>query len=642
MASFVDGQLPDDKTIINDLSKKSFEVESVETSSDGDSLFEIKVLPNRVADAMSIRGMALELGSVYSYKETNNIPLGDSSKYQLNNDFLVTDLGETSNPLNIFTGLSVKFDNSIETPGWIKEILEKSGGRSINCLVDITNMILFVFGQPAHVFDADKLKGKIVTRFAREGEELELLDGKKLKLDKTDFVIADEERALSLAGIKGGKLAEVDKNTKVGLFELANFNPTMIRKSSQKHGVRTDASKIFENGITTHKTEHAFKVLISTILDIDQNAVIEYIIDKKIHEVGPSVVEVKISDIENGAGKEISVEEIVKLLKVQNFEAVVDGEIVKVKASPERTDINQSADVVEEVLRLYGFDNIPSKPLDFPKNINHNTRFLLENFLKLKFIKHGFTEVFNYTFVDKAGAGSPDRVKVKLGIAADKEYLRNDLSEGAKNSFAKNYNYLPVLETDILRFFEIGMVFLDDNTEEKRCILVCDDNKKKTAYLETLQAILKEVEQELGIDPIHVINSSTKPASLEFSIDKIVLEIQEKGIKITYSEVDKELQSIKYKPLSVFPFIVRDIAMFVPASFQFEDFKKEIFGLTLSNLERIYKFDEFTKEIDGVSKTSIAFRIVFQSNEKTLTDVEVETEIQKVYTYLKEKNLEVR
>lgn len=657
MQGFVDGKLPEDnKVIINDLSKSSFEVESVEVVKDTDgkedSLFEIKVLPNRIADAMSIRGMARELGAVYNFKETQNIPKMDLSIYNLNNDYVSTPptgQGETM-PLNIFTGMKVEFDNSIETPAWIKEILEKSGGRSINCLVDITNMMLFCFGQPAHVFDFNKLNGGIVTRFANEGEEMELLDGKKVILKSSDFVIADESRSLAVAGIKGGKLAEVDKNTKMALFEMANFNPTMIRKTSQHLNLRTDASKIFENGITTFKTEDALNILVATVLDIDKNAKIEFIINKKINEVGPDWVDLKFADINNFAGKSIPKEEVVNLLKRQNFQVEVDGENLKVKAEECRTDINISEDVVEEVLRLYGFDNIESKPLNLQKNIEHNPRFLFENYLKIKLESKGFTEVFNYTFVDKGD------VKVKLGIASDKEHLRNNLLDGAKNSFTKNYNYLPILETDIVKFFEVGTVFSRDadgkEIEEKRCIMVCDDNKKKTKYLPELENILKEIEEELKIEKIVAITSSEKPAMLEFSVDKIVNASVES--LVDFVEISKNLQDIKYSKISIYPFIVRDVACWLPPppaptqaggekSLSFENLKADIEKMNLVNLQKLYMFDSFTKKDEnGIEKTSIAFRLIFQSYEKTLTDTEVESEMQKVYTYLKENNFEIR
>lgn len=639
MSTFIDGQLPDDKTIIDQMSRKAFEVESVDQVTDADrkidSLFEIKVLPNRVADAMSLAGMATELAAIFDLKIHNWKPVVNLEDYKKNNEFV--EIKGAGDPVLAFYGVKVtnkgsKFSQT-ETPEWIKDILVKCGGRSINSLVDITNLILFSLGQPAHVFDGQKLSGKIIPRFATEGEEIELLGEKKLTLKNSDFVIADESGALGLAGIKGGKKAEVDENTIEAVFELANFNPIMIRKSSQRLGIRTDASKIYENGIATDKTLDAFKVLIGTIKDVYKDCEIEFIFAHEIVSKNAGGVMLNLQNVNNYAGKTFTKEEVVGLLAKQNFKAEEEGVgILKVTPPADRLDINIEEDLLEEILRIYGFDNLESKELIFQKNIDHNPRFLFENYLKLKLIHLGYTEIFSYTFLDKGN------VKVKLGLASDKEYLRNNLLDGAKIAFTKNYNFMPVLETDVLKFFEIGTVFLDDNTEEKHAVLVCDDNKKKTKYLENLQSILNQIETELGIGKIEVISSLEKPAMLEFSVDKIVAELVKNNILIPFVEIDKEMHSIKYTPLSIYPFIVRDIAIWVPEGFDFESLKEEIVNLKLSNMEKIYKFDEFSKE----GKTSLAFRIIFQSNTKTLTDVEVEVEMQKVYNHLQNKNLEIR
>jgi phenylalanyl-tRNA synthetase beta chain len=663
MATFIDGELPkDDNLILEQVSKKGFEVEGFEVVKDAngkeDSLFEIKVLPNRIADAFSVRGMAREFAAVFDLKWGGNIPTPDLSSFKLNNDFvslpegdskqLGTGLGGGDYPLYIFTGVKVKnFDNTVETPEWIKDIITKSGGRSINLLVDITNLMLFSFGQPAHVFDADKLTGKIVTRFAAEGEELELLDGKKIKLKNTDFVIADEVRALSLAGIKGGRYAETTKETKNCVFEMANFSPTMIRKTSTHLGIRTDASKIFENGITTNKTEEALSLLLATLKELNNNVEIEFIINKKNVDKSPTWVETSFKLINDFAGKEISNEKIVELLKSQNFEVVVEGQNLKVKASSERLDVNIAEDVAEEVLRLYGFDNLESKPLNLSKTTKHSNMFLLENFIRVKLFGKGYTEIFNYTFVPEG------EIKLKAGLAEDKMYLRNNLEEGMKLSFIKNYNYLPIVESDTVKTFEMGSVF-GDKGEFRNCVINFDDNKKKSKYLPEIEKDITEICTPLlkGVDTtegsgggfLKILNRNEKPALLEFSLNDLLAKIEEQNTTIPFLKIEKELQSINYKPISIYPFIVRDVACFVPESYSnFNNLKSEIQKLNLQNVEKIYKFDEFTKILeDGSKKTSIAFRIIFQSYEKTLTDTEVEAEMVKVNEYLKTNGFEIR
>ncbi len=642
MQSFVEGELPADNEVLLDvMSKKAFEVESVELVKDADgkedSLFEIKVLPNRVADAMSLEGMSRELASVFDFKMRDWRPKINLNDYKKDNSFVIA---YPQNALLRFAGFKVNLNlndgEKVETPEWIKDILVKSGGRSINCLVDITNLILFSIGQPAHVFDFEKLNGKIVTRFANEGEEIILLDGKKVTLKTSDFLITDEKQALSIAGIKGGKLAEVDSSTKIAFFELANFSSTMIRKTTQHINVRTDASKIFENGVSTEKTLEALQICIATVKEIYKNCEIEFYTDILIEENKNSGVEVALKNVNNYGHTSLTYDEVKKLLERQNFKVKnlnADMSVFNVLAPHERLDINVEEEVIEEVLRLYGFDNLQSKELNLVKKVSHDSRFLLENFIKTKMLNKGYVEVFNYTFVPTGN------VKVKLGLAEDKMFLRNNLTDGAKKTFEKNYNFLPILQTNTLRFFETGSIFLDDNTEDKRCILVCDDNKKKSKYLPELETILLEVETKLGLEKIEIISKSEKPAMLEFSLDKIMHEIRNKKIDIPFVEVKKDLQSIKYKPLSIYPFISRDVAIWVPGDVDFvKDISENLVNLNLENCISMYEFDVFEKE----GKKSIAFRLIFQSYEKTLTDAEVEAEMQKVLNYLKEKKFEIR
>lgn len=630
ISTFIDGELPENKRIIEEMSKKAFEVESVEETGD-DSLFEIKVLPNRVPDAMSLEGMATEFCTVFDLKPKAWKASMTLEGLKENNDFVEAD----AKGVLAFYGLKVKIAGQVETPEWIKDILTKSGGRPINSLVDITNLILFSVGQPAHVFDAKKMGNKLVARFAKGGEELELLDGKKVKLKETDFVIADEERALSLAGIKGGKFAEVDKNTTEAIFEMANFDPVMIRKSSQSLGIRTDASKLFENGVSTEKTKEALLILVSTLRDIYKDCEIEYIFQKEITNNISAPVILNLQHVENYSGKKLERTEIEDILRRLDFKFEDKGDNkLLVTPSRNRLDINIEEDVIEEVLRVYGFDNIPSAPLKLNNKINHDLSFLIENSIRSTLIGEGFTEIMNYSFRD---TGS---VKVLMAIASDKEYLRESLSKSLAETFSKNYNFLPVLETDKLKFFEIGSVFYyegDVMKEDKRIMIVLDDNKKKTKYLEEILALVKNIEDKLGLS-IEIIKKSEKPASVEFSLTVLTEQAESKSIQILFEEFGKDLQSINYKKISVYPFIVRDVAVWVQSGFSEVEFLKNIENLSLANFSKTYMFDSFEKD----SRRSIAFRIIFQSYERTLTDAEIEEEMKKVNGFLKDNSFEIR
>ncbi len=654
MQTFVEGKFPEDSKIVEEISKKAFEVEDVEIIHTpggvyDDSLFEIKVLPNRVSDAFCLRGMAREFATVFDLKPVGlkkTEMFNDISKFTLNNDFVEIKNKESELSTKCYFGVSVEIEKQVETPAWIKDIVEKSGGRSINSLVDITNLMLYSFGQPTHVFDTEKLSGKIITRLANEGEKITLLDGKVLELNGTENLICDEKNVLALAGIKGGKVAEVDENTTKAFFEIANFDADAVRLASLKQGIRTDASKIYENSLSINTTEETLIILVNTVLEIYPNAKINFI-SKKYSDVKfeSYLIENKnnkitftVSDVSRIAGVEISKEQVLKILGQLNFDILEQTENnLTIQAHKERLDINIKEDLLEEILRVYGFDNIPSVPLKVENNyFSHNKRFLLENFLKNFLCREGLTELFNYTFVPKGD------LKVLLPLAEDKAYLRNNLLEGGLKAYQKNYNYLPIMQSEVVKFFEIGSVFLTDK-EERRLIICLEDGKKKSKYLEQIESLLTKIESELKIGKIEIISRNEKPAIVEISIDKIVKEVEEKNLEIPFVQVEKNLQDIKYKPISVYPFIVRDIAAWVPENFDFENLKQEILKLNLQNVEKIYLFDSFTKKDEmGNEKTSIAFRIIFQAYDKTLTDVEVEGEMQKVNGYLKENSFEIR
>jgi phenylalanyl-tRNA synthetase beta chain len=632
MQTYLVGQLPNDKEIVEQVSKKGFEVESVENTNDGDSLYEIKVLPNRVADAYCLSGMANEFASILNLERKDLVSISmftDIGKYERNDSFVEIQDKDTL----CYFGVAVEIDKQIETPAWVKDILTKSGGRSINSLVDITNLMLYGFGQPTHVFDMEKLKGKVITRLAKKGESITLLDGKVLELTETDNLICDEKNVLALAGIKGGSAGEVDEDTTYAFFEIANFDRNQVRKSSVNHGVRTDASKIYENGLSMAVTEDVLTVIVNTILEIYPSAKIKFISKQYSaqYEENPYISFTPL-DVQKMAGVQISETNIVNGLSGLRFEFKQEGQTFSVKAPKERLDVKTKEDVLEEVIRLYGYDNIIPVPLKVSTTDTHNISFLVTNFIQNFLLQKGFTEIFNYTFVAQG------EVKVLLPLAEDKAWLRTNLLDGAKKSFDKNYNFLPLMEMTSVKFFEIGSIFLKDK-EEKRCVICLEDNKKKSKNTEQILSLIKELEQVLNVK-IDLVNKCDKPAMVEFSIGEIVAQKP----SVSFTPFGKNLKDVKYKTISVYPFITRDIAAWVPSNYTtFEALRKELLGLSLQNAEKIYKFDEFTKEGEyGQVKTSIAFRIIFQSYDKTLTDAEVELEMNKVASYLSNSGFTMR
>jgi phenylalanyl-tRNA synthetase beta chain len=656
---FIEGELPADAILADNLSKKAFEIEEIQMLPDGDSLYEVKVLPNRIASALNVYGMAGEMAAVCdlklkdineAFKLSGIVDVLTDASIEKRNDYLnLHKIGEGKDVdvkrMTVMCVTVASVDSMRETPMYIKELLEKSGSRSINNLVDMTNYVLTTMGQPTHVFDADKVIGRLAVRYATDGESLELLDGKIVKLTSHDLVIADDVRALSLAGVKGGKPAEIDVNTKRVIFEIGVFNPDMIRKTTQRHGIRTDASKIYENNLTTSKAADVLRVFKKLLVDdCGDKMSIEFVADIiNLEDIAQSV-NIKLADINSIGGINLKLEEVLVILEKLNFKVTINGDVLEVLPPKDRLDLKIKQDIAEEVIRIYGLDNIVSIEPVIKNKYKYDTYFLVENKIRKILLVKGYSDIFTYTFRDRG------EIKVLKAVAEDKNFLRDNLTLSAMETYEKNKNYTAIYEEELLKFFEIGSVFKSAG-EERRCVLVCEDGKKKSKYLSDLENTLRDILNSFdmqSVDTESVIkNKNEKLASLEFDIDLIVEYVEKNEIQINFEETNTftEIKNINYKNYSLYPFITRDVSMWIPSAVKFEEIKLNLENLNLNNFLKVYKFDEFTPTDENNvnhGKTSIAFRIIFQSHDKTLTDVEVEQEMISINKYLADRGFEVR
>ncbi len=263
MKEHIVGPLPDKEEIRRVVTTRAFEVEEMETKGD-DTIFDMKILPDRAHDALSHRGMAREIASLFGLEVFPKTVPGYLFQGRGGQSVRIT--VEDPSVCPRYIGVLVDGVSTLPSPTSIKEKLESIGARSINLLVDITNIVLFDLGQPMHVFDAKKVKGGITVRRSRTGERMVTLDGKELVFDGGEVVIADDDGVLALAGVKGGKKAEVDASTTSIILESANFDPTLTRKTSARHAIKTDASKRFENGMTSTFAEEGMYEALSLLL----------------------------------------------------------------------------------------------------------------------------------------------------------------------------------------------------------------------------------------------------------------------------------------------------------------------------------------------------------------------------------------
>lgn len=623
--------LPTPEKVADILTFSVFEIESIEEKG-ADTLIDVKVLPDRAHYALCHRGIAKELAAAInedivppSYKETTT---GKTASLQIKI--------ENSADCRRYIGRRVENVAVGPSPKWLVERLESIGQRSINNIVDIANYVMFDINQPLHAFDADKVKGAIQIRRAKEGEIITTLDKKEVTLESDTLIIADDEGPLAIAGIKGGNRAEVDVRTRHIILESANFDPTLIRKTAERLGIKTDASKRFENNLSPELPKLAVDEFSALIHDTNPEARFGDIVDEypMRYEVTPVVV--RVADISSRLGISISEDDVVSILKRlgTDVERKGGGELV-VTPPFYRLDMCIPEDIVEEVGRLYGYDKIEEKlPPQSDAQPIINKQFYWEYKIRSFFAEHGFSEVITTSFRETGD------IEIEKPLAADKKFLRTDLTKNIESSLSVNLLNAPLFGLKEVRIFEIGKVFDKSGERMSLCAGIAGQKGKKE---KSINELIRETRDNLvaflgapiqtvctvddsggiillGGKPIGSINNVD--GIFELNLD-VVIEIlpEPKEWDVTIQKNEGTI----FKPFSLYPFIVRDIAVFVPQAIGEGDVWTVIEkALDKAFLVRHDLFDVFEKKFpDGSSKKSYAFRLVFQANDRTLTDEEI-------------------
>ena len=768
--------LPSNEVIEEILNKKAFEVEEVIELTD-DTVFDFKVLPNRAHDSLGHHGVAYELCSCFGFtfkKDVRNKILENEDK-QVE---LVKVAIDDEKACTRFMSMRINGVTVGESPDWMKKRLEAIGQRSINNIVDATNYVQFALNKPMHAYDARSINGTLAARFAKAGEVLTTLDEKSLTLDEQTLVIADDEKVLGLAGIKGGKFSGIQADTASVILESANFEQVLVRKTAQKYNLKTDASKRFENGIANslvieglYMTANLIKELCPTVTfsfvtDIypkkdtpyhvgisrtELNAILgtsytdqdiqktltqmslpfEIIVPEKyINETYPTLVgagyknpssmredaphvfscsslvsylykgiwmpsisidkyvfakkitkgELKFGDLifansgegvirfESveflrgtkvpegidhlgmyiGDGKVIHATKVKMMTVIETVEEFATGRSIVgygrvaddlteeryvVRVPSVRLDIRIKEDLAEEIGRILGYDQlVPTLPTLSRTGLVHK-RMYYENKIRQILVDDNFSEVITYTF------GNEGNVEIVKGLADDKEKLRTNIGKGMLGSLALNLYNAPLLGQKTIKLFEFGNVF-DGTLEKRHFALAIDDGAKKSNFAETGDMLLSAIKRTLGVVEIEYETVSAKPYVIELDFDTLIEKLPDPTIYEAPSFTS--LPRITYKSVSSYPFITRDIAMWVSDDVSWEDINTLCTQVGDTLVTRTSLFDTFSKEIEGVKKTSYAFRLVFQSYEKTLTDDEVNMHMEAYYNLIKSKGWDIR
>ena len=612
---YFDEPLPSPEELIDLLVKHSFEIEGVEKVGD-DTAIDIDVLPNRAHDALSHLGIAREIAVILDRDlkmpptefETGSEKIADHLDIKVEDSELVP---------RVTKGFAyeVKIGPS---PDWLVEHLATVGQKSINNVVDITNFIMFETGQPVHAFDYAKLAGEgsklMEVRKSKSGEPLTLLDGQELEMDDVSLVWADSEKALDLAGIKGGNNSGVDENTTKLVLSACNFEPYALRKTRQRHKVMTDASKRFENHLTPEMTIYAMKRLAVMLAEFAGAEIADFV-DVYPKPQEEAEARFKTVDVNRLSGTKLSdgdVEEILNRYRHAGFTYKKEGDEYVVAVPAERLDVRALHEIVEEIVRMHGYFKIdavlPSKE-DFTPKVNKTYYY---NFLlKKHLVARGFSEVYNYVMGEKGEIELANSLVEGMGFARSSQL--DSLSENLKY----NMKNIDVLGLDQLLIFELNKVINMEGENWSLGIAIKNTKDHKGAKeKEIIDELIVHLDEALGAKAKWTIEEREEGLVAEANIEEWIADLPTPD---SYGDVLEARSNTQFKPYSAYPPVLRDIALWTPVGTTADEVHNLIKDLSGELLVQSRLFDEFSKD----DRTSYAYKMAFQSMERTLTDTEV-------------------
>ncbi|TSC62796.1 MAG: Phenylalanyl-tRNA synthetase subunit beta [Parcubacteria group bacterium Gr01-1014_48] len=627
LQSYFKEPLPKPKELADLLTMHSFEIEGL-SEHDDDIIFEMKTLPNRAHDCLGHVGVAKDVALLLDRPLERN-PLLMSTNMWSQSEKLDVHI-ESEKLCKRYSGLVLENVTVGSSPEWLQKRLAAIGQKSINNIVDAANFVMFDIGQPLHAFDMDKLESKeskvvIDVRTAKAGEIAKTLGGGEYKLSEDMLLITDgtADKPIGIAGIKGGTSAEITTKTKNILLESANFDPISVRKTAQALGLRTDASVRFEHELSPELTFPALVAAANLVLEIaaGDGVRVEGFVDAYKEPVELSAVRIMLEEICSLIGTDIPASVAEKILRTLSAGIEDDGDVYVVTPPFERLDITIKEDLIEEVGRMYGYEHVKPKKLPQVKNVFVNPKVLLSYRIRSILVELGFIEVYTYGFVH---AGD---IELENALAADKKFLRKDLAVGLSASLASNKLNAPLLGIDTVRIFEIGNVFTKVGEKWLLGIGIKNMTKKKEKETEQLRAVEKLFSEKLGTIVEGKLHDNVLEVDLDALSSRVSFDVGER------LEVQREHLTTVYKKISPYPFIARDIALFVPEHTEPEDVLLVITAEAGELLVQKRLFDTYKTE----DKISYAFSLVFQSEERTLADAEITPIMEKITTALQKK-----
>jgi phenylalanyl-tRNA synthetase beta chain len=643
-----------------------------------DIIYEIGLTPNRM-DAMSHWGVARDVCAYLSHHDKKELkPLLPKNNFKVDNNLLKIDITIENNlACKRYSGVCISNVQVKESPKWLQERLKAIGLRPINNIVDITNFIQHETGQPLHAFDYDKIKGhKVVVKTLNEGTSFTTLDEKERKLNSEDLMICDAGDPMCIAGVFGGLQSGVTNETTNIFLESAYFDPVFIRKSSFRHGLRTDAATRFEKGIDISNTVNVVKRAAILVKEIAGGLIASEIIDVYPDPQPKPQVSIKYHYLKKLSGKNYHPDTVKNILQSLGFTLERDTMDTLTVAVPyHKPDITLPADLVEEVLRIDGLDNIDiPTTISISPSIEENYRGeVLKEKISNVLTGLGFTEILTNS-ITNAAYFTPDELKnvVRLlnNLSSELDIMRPSMLQTALEVISFNTNR----KNNNLRFFEFGKTYstygMGQYKEESHLSLYLTGQLGETQWKESnkpsdiyyLKGVVSTILASLGVktdnfeltesneldNGIAAFYNGEKVAELGKVRNDLMAKFDIKQ-PVFFADlfwdtiITQGNKKVQFKEISRYPSVERDLAIVVPKAMKYKDISEQLTKLRLNKLHQVRLFDVFESEKLGKDKKSMAINLTFMDEEKTLTDKEIDTWMNKIMTTLeKELNAEVR
>ena len=626
-----------------------------------DDVIDFELTANR-GDLLSILGMAYELGAIYN-KPVKEIDLSHKENTENINDQFKIKIN-TEN-CTLFLAKKVKNVTIKESPTFIKNRLIASGIRPINNIVDISNYVMLETGQPLHFYDADTLENCLEVRMANNGEKLTTLDNIERTLGDEDIVISDGKKAIGLAGVMGGLETEITPNTKNIIIESAIFNSVKVRRTSNAI-LRSEASNRFEKGLDPNRTYMAIERACNLLEKYADAEIVGEIAKYDKTDKSDKIIKITVENINRILGMTLTQEEILDVFKRLQFKATTDGNIISVLVPRRRIDISIKEDLIEEVGRIYGVNNIKGKLPDIAPKMGSYDKTSRQ--IKNKMIDLGLNETLTYILVSEKEAKmfqNEERENIKLLAPLSED--RNTLRQSVATSLFKIYEYNKARNNKDVSIFEIGKGFFKNENqyieENKIAGLMTGEyylgiENKKNVDFYIVKGIVEELLDFLGyngrysfIADENKISKDLHPGkSAVISVNNDIVgiigrvhpAISKDEVYIFEINLDKLLSKkvgkMKYKELSKIPYVKKDIALIIDKKIPAQEIMQNIKRGGGSLVQNVETFDVYEGNGIEEGKRSVAFTITIGKDDTTLTDEQINNCLEKIIEYVSKKN----